>query len=130
MRPKWHKARDRFTAAVDSIAGRPAITDSITGRELVPELPSIGKRMESVEVAQIETRQAINHIATLLEVQKELTQRVDGHDDQLELVGKDIQELKEQAIERIAGKAESISAWRAVEAVAKHTDPTAPEIEP
>lgn len=129
IRPRWRKAWARVGAALDTIAGRGPITDSITGREIQPALPSIGVRMELVEVASIETRQAINHIATLLEVQKELTQRVDGHDDQFEVVGQEIAQLKEQAIERIAGKAESISAWRAVEAVAKNVDPTAPEID-
>lgn len=129
LRPRWRKAWARVGAALDTIAGRPPITDSITGREIQPALPSIGVRMELVEVASIETRQAINHIATLLEVQRELTQRVDGHDDHLERTDEEIRQLKEQVIERIAGKAEAVAAWRAVEAVAKHNDPTLPEIE-
>lgn len=109
VRPRIRSTAGRVGAALDTIAGRPAITDNITGRELAPELPSIGKRMESVE----------GSVAQLVEVirsQHLQDQRLDNHEGR-------IKQLEDGTIERIATKAESVSAWRAVEAVAKSTPP-------
>ena len=82
--------------------------------------------MASVEIA-------VSHIADLLVSQQaqdrrlenvegrvaEAHQRIDQHDH-------DIAELQGGVIERVAGKAESVAAFRAIEAVAKNADPIAP----
>lgn len=115
VRPRWRKGTERVTAALDTIAGRPPVVDSITGKELAPELPSIGKRMESVEGS-------VSRLVEVIEGQHKQDQRLDDHERRL-------QQLEEQVIERVASKAESVAAWRAVEAVAKGADPTIPELE-
>lgn len=116
VRPKWRSATGRIVAALDTIAGREAITDTITGRELAPPLPSIGRRMESVEGS-------VSRLVEVIESQAEQNQRLDNHESRIE-------QLEAQVIERIAAKAESVSAWRAVEAVAKQADPPAPPLPP
>jgi hypothetical protein len=124
VRPRARRAASRVGAALDTIAGREAIVDNITGRELAPALPSIGERMDTMErtvsmLAQQQAHQAVQdrEIAAL-------TGRVEN-------VENDVQQLKDGTIERIAAKAESVAAWKAVEAVAKQTDPIdgAPELD-
>lgn len=115
LRPRVRKAISRTGAALDTIAGREAIVDNITGRELAPALPSIGKRMESVE----------GSVAQLVEViksQHQQDRRLDDHDHR-------IKQLEDGTIERIAGKAESVATWRAVEAIAKQGTDETPQID-
>lgn len=122
VRPRWRKFRDRAIGGLDALVGREAVHDSITGKEIAPALPGIGTRMETVE-------QAIEHIADLLTTQRTQDQQIAELREDLGQLTHRVKTLEDGAIERVAGKAESISAWRAVEAVAKNTDPTTPEIE-
>lgn len=115
VRPRWRRGLSRVGAALDTIAGREAITDNITGKELAPELPSIGKRMESVE-------DSVARLVDVVESQHHQDEQLADHERRLK-------QLEDQTIERIAAKAESVSAWRAVEAVAKNVDPTTPAID-
>jgi hypothetical protein len=122
IRPRARRAASRVGAALDTIAGREAIVDNITGRELAPALPSIGERMDTMErtvslLAQQQAHQAVQdrEIATL-------AGRVDA-------VENDVQQLKDGTIERVAARAESVAAWRAVEAVAKQPADEAPELD-
>ncbi len=110
VRPKYRRGRDMFVAGRDSLIGRPAIVDTITGKELSPALPGIGNRMENVEQNQIETRDALRHIAAVMEGQQIQDRRIDDHETRLHA-------LEAAAVERIVTKAESAAAWRAVEAV-------------
>lgn len=111
VRPAFKRSR----AVADAILGEEAVSDR-AGKEIQPARPGLVSRVGSVEHA----------VALLVETNTRLDDhegRLNGHEEQ-------IKELKEQVIERIAAKAEAVSAWRAVEAVAKNADPTAPEIEP
>lgn len=122
VRPRLRHGVTRVGAALDTLAGRPPIVDNITGKELAPELPSIGKRMESVE----------GSVAQLVEVIKSQHQqdiRLNAHEQALDLHEGRIKQLEDGTIERIAAKAESVSAWRAVEAVAKSSPPDEPELD-
>lgn len=109
VQPKIRHGLARGGAALDTVVGREAIVDNITGRELAPALPSIGKRMESMEGT-------VSRLVEVIEGQHQQDKRLDDHERRLK-------QLEDGTIERIAAKAESVSAWRAVEAVAKSTPP-------
>lgn len=51
VRPRLHTAISRTGAALDTIAGRDAIVDNITGEVYSEALPSMGVRLASVESA-------------------------------------------------------------------------------
>lgn len=103
----------RSRAVADAILGEESVHDR-AGREIQPARPGLVSRVGSVE----------HTLALLVETNARLENhegRLDGHDAA-------IRELQEQALERIVTKAESASAWRAVEAVAKQPS-VEPEIE-
>lgn len=102
----------RSGAVADAILGEEPVHDR-AGREIQPARPGLVSRVGSVEHA----------VALLVETNT----RLENHEDRLDGHDKAIKELQEQAIERIVTKAESASAWRAVEAVAKQADPPAVE---
>ena len=79
----------------DSINGRPAVLDTITGAEISRALPGIGQRMDTVERA----------VATLADQHRVL----DDHEDRLKA-------LEAAAVERIVTRSESAQAWRAMTA--------------
>lgn len=122
VRPRIRKGIARVTAALDTIAGRPPVTDSITGRELSPELPSIGKRMDTIEGS-------VSRLVGVIESQHTQDERLDAHEERLEKHAEQIKQLQDAVIERVATKAESVAAFRAIEAIAKQGDLGAPEIE-
>lgn len=123
VRPRIKRGVGTWVQIRDSIIGRDAQRDSITGREVPGSaLPGIGVRMDNVERGQVQTQKALEHIATLIESQQQQDQRLDT-------VERRVDALEQAAIERVAGKAESVAAWRAVEAVARQADPTTPEIQ-
>lgn len=122
VRPRIRRLRAKTVMALDSLVGREAVIDTITGEEIAPALPGIGARMSHQE-QQVELLSvAVTKLVDQQDHQRKLEERVDSHDHR-------IKALEEQAIERVATKAESVAAWRAVEAVAKQTDPVPPEIE-
>ncbi|TQK73356.1 hypothetical protein [Nocardioides sp. SLBN-35] len=122
VRPRIHKARATLASASDALLGRDAIVDSITGEELSPALPGVGARMAHQEQQMELLTVTVTKLVDQQVHQQKLERRVDGLEHR-------VKGLEDQTIERVAGKAESISAWRAVEAVAKQQDPTVPEIE-
>lgn len=116
LRPKVHQGRSTWISVRDSLVGREAQHDSITGREIQPALPSLGVRMESMERAAVETNETLKHVVELVRSQQQQDQHIANHE-------KRITALEDGTIERIAAKAESVAAWRAVEAVAKSAPP-------
>lgn len=113
IRPRLRKAAARIGAALDTIAGRGPVMDSITGKQLAPELPSIGKRMDAMEGS-------VSRLVEVIEGQHKQDERLDDHETRLK-------RLEEQTVERVATKVESTQAWRAIEAVAHQSDSTTPE---
>jgi hypothetical protein len=122
VRPRYRSGKDMFVAGRDSLIGRPAIVDTITGKEISPALPGVGVRLANVEAGQLETRDALRHIAAVMEGQQIQDRRIDRLES-------DVQSLKDAAVERVVAKAESAAAWRAVEAVANNGDTTHDEPE-
>lgn len=91
----------------DSIIGRPAMVDSITGEEKSPALPGIGQRMDTVERA----------VATLADQHRVL----DDHEDRLK-------RLEVASAERIVNRSDSAQAWRAMTAAIEATPGEDPEL--
>lgn len=105
-----------WVALRDSLIGREAQHDSITGREIQPALPGIGVRMEAVETN-------VGRLIELVAGQHRQDERLDEHEAALTEHGNRLKQLEDGTIERIATKAESVAAWKAVAAVAKQEDP-------
>jgi len=123
IRPRFKRGLGTWVQIRDSLIGREAQHDTITGREIPGSaLPGIGVRMDNVERGQQQTQKALEHIATLIESQQQQDQRLDT-------VERRVDALEQAAIERVATKAENVAMWRGVEAIAKQTDPTTPEIQ-
>lgn len=110
LRPRYRRSKAVLTAARDSLVGREAVVDSITGKELAPALPGIGERMASVETV-------VERIATVIEGQQAQDRRLADHESRIKV-------LEDAVVERVFSKAESAAAWRAVEAVANHAAPS------
>jgi cell division protein FtsB len=115
VRPRLSVLRAKFVQATDSLIGREEQRDSITGRVIAPALPGIGVRMENVE-------RSIESIATLLKSQHTQDQRLDALEHRNDAIEHRVQQLEDGTIERIAAKAESVAAWRAVEFISKQGD--------
>jgi hypothetical protein len=111
-RPGIKQAKSDFVAARDSIVGRDAVKDSITGREIEPALPGIGVRMAANERNLGRLTDAVAQIA-------QSHARLENHEER-------IVQLEAGAVERVMSKAESAAAWRAIAAVAGEPD-EAPE---
>ena len=79
--PRYRRAKSRVVATVDTIAGREAITDSITGRELAPAIPSIGERMATHEGRLDRMVEAVAEIARN-------HQRIDGLETRVDALEK------------------------------------------
>ena len=109
VRPLARQVFRDLNSARDSIVGRDAVHDSITGKEIAPALPGIGVRMATTEQQMTVLTEAVAKIA-------DSSARLDEHDARLK-------HLEEAAVERVVARAESTAAWRAVEAVAS-TPPT------
>lgn len=100
------KAKDvggDVVAVRDSILGRPAVVDSITGKELAPALPGIGQRMDTVERALV----ALADQHAVLE----------DHETRLKA-------LEDARVERVVTQVESAAMWQAVAKAADETDET------
>lgn len=81
--------------ARDTLVGRDAVVDTITGKEIAPALPALGQRMDTVERA----------VAVLADQHRMLG----DHEDR-------IKALEDARVERVITRAESAQAWSAMEA--------------
>lgn len=109
LRPRVRKIGREVTGVRDSILGREAIHDSITGKEIAPALPGVGVRLAENE----------RHLSVLSDAVAKIADshvRLEDHESR-------IQKLEEAAVERVVGKAESIAAYRAIEAAAQASPP-------
>lgn len=126
VRPRIRKGVDQVTGVRDAILGREAIVDSITGKELAPALPGMGVRMAQQEAVSKLQQEQMTLLTDAVAKLANTHQRLDDHDRRLNA-------LEAAAIERVATKAESVAAWRAVAAVAGDKDvdePTEASVEP
>jgi hypothetical protein len=108
VRPKVKQWASDIQAGRDALVGRDAVVDSITGKELAPALPGIGRRMATTEQQMGVLTEAVAKLA-------DSSLRLDDHDLRLK-------RLEEGVVERVVTRAESTAAWRAVEAIATHPD--------
>ena len=112
VHPRILRGRSEVTAIRDSILGRDAIVDSITGREIEPALPGVGVRLAATE----------EHLGVLAEsvaslvLMHERIDRVEMHD---KVQDGRIDKLEEASVERIVSRAESAAGWRAMEEAIK-----------
>ena len=126
--PRVRNVKADARAIRDTLVGREAQKDTITGREIAPAVPGIGERMADQEQHQIRMAEEMGiltrAVADLASAQAEMTAvqgRLDDHERRLTAIEQG------HMYERLAGKAESIHLFRAVEAIAKDEDPTAPD---
>jgi hypothetical protein len=117
--PWWGGLKGQVVSGRDTLVGRPPIVDPVSKKVIAPALPSLGERLE---VHQTEINGSLRDIVALLESQQAQDRRLNDHEDRLGEHGGRIRTLEEAAVERIVTKAESASAWRAVEAVANGHD--------
>lgn len=110
VRPKYRSGVGQVVAVRDSILGRDAIYDSITGREIEPELPGIGRRMSHQEQQMEVLTDAVAKIA-------QSTSRLDEIDHRVKV-------LEDARVERVVAQAESAQAWRAIANAQESDTPT------
>lgn len=108
VRPKWHRAKHDVTASRDSILGRAAVVDSITGAELSPALQGIGQRVATLEESQAAIGDALGQLANS-------SARLDSHDARIDRLEKSEQD-------RSLARTESIELLRTIES-AIHSSP-------
>lgn len=103
----WRWARPRLKrwnwerqAKNDVLIGRPAVLDSITGKELAPPLPGVGVRMDLL--TETVAKLADTHL------------RIENHEERIKV-------LEEATVERVVTRAESAQAYRAIEAAINAT---------
>jgi hypothetical protein len=119
-RPTYKALVKDFRAGRDALVGREAVLDSMSGTELAPALPGIGKRMENFEqalttLAENAVTLADNQV-TIADNQRVLL----NHEDR-------IMALEEGAVERIVARAETTAAYGAMEA-AYRSQPSEPNV--
>lgn len=105
--PRYRDWRAQFVAARDSIIGRPAVLDTITGEERVPALPGVGMRLATTE----------QHLGTLTALVGELVREradVQALDRRVTVVENDVESLKAASVERVVNRVDSAHAWAAV----------------
>lgn len=103
IRPKWRAFIHDVAAGRDALVGRDAIHDPLSGTQIAPALPGVGKRMETIEAA----------LVVLADNQAVLI----NHEER-------ILALEQAAVERIVTRAESGAAYSAMEAAFRsHDDP-------
>jgi hypothetical protein len=121
MRPRIKAIGHDVRAGRDSLIGRAAIHDSITGKELVPALPSMGQRLSHYE----------ERVDTIAEAMVALAANTaDLSEQRAHIVDLEsrVNRLEENTIERTVARAESMTAYAAMEAAikadpAEHTSP-------
>lgn len=111
-RPKYRHVVGQVVAGRDSLIGREAVVDSITGREILPALPGIGVRMENVETAVVK-------VVDLIESEHRQNRRIEAIEAEVGQLWHRVGQLEDGVIERVAAKAESVATWRAVEKIAE-----------
>lgn len=114
--PKYRNAKEDARAIRDTLVGREAQRDSITGEEIQPAIPGIGARMADQEKhargMQAQMTILTNAVADMASSQR----RIDDLESRVTAI--------EQGhfLERMAGKAESIQLFRTIEQVSKPDD--------
>lgn len=114
VRPRMRRTVHEVAAIRDSILGRDAVVDSITGTELAPALPGVGVRLAETE----------KHLGVLAEAVATIAEshvRLEEHEVR-------IAALEAGAVERIVSRADSAAAWEAMRAAAESTPPSGPEL--
>lgn len=114
--PRWQAFRAKTTAALDSLVGRPAVVDSITGVERVPALPGIGVRMDHAERQMELLTTTVAKLADQEAAITELREVAAQH-------AKDIALLQAGVVERVANKVEQTELFKTMQRM-QDEDPT------
>lgn len=115
IRPRYRAGKARIIGAVDALVGRDAIHDSITGKEIAPPLPGMGQRMAAMETA-------VTNLADLAVSQSHQDERITEAHLRINALETRVDSLETGRVEQVVTKAESVAAYRAMEAIAKHGD--------
>jgi hypothetical protein len=107
VRPRYRRWRSQFIAARDSIIGRPAELDTITGREIAPALPGVGMRLATTEEHLGKLASAVSELVHERAAREALAHRVTVVEDKVET-------LEAASVERVVNRVDSAHAWAAV----------------
>lgn len=116
--PKYRNAKSDARAIRDTLVGREAQRDSITGEEIQPAIPGIGSRVSSIEKQGQVTSDQLGILTRAVADMARSQERIDNLEQRVTAI--------EQGhfLERMAGKAESIQLFRTIEQVNKSADDT------
>lgn len=119
--PKWRNTKSDARAIRDTLVGREAVRDSITGEEIRPAMPGIGVRVSSIEKQGQTTSDQLGILTRAVADMARSHERIDNLEHRVTAI--------EQGhfIERMAGKAESIQLFRTIEQVNKAVDDPDPD---
>jgi polyhydroxyalkanoate synthesis regulator phasin len=111
--PRWRNAKADARAIRDTLVGREAQRDSITGEEIQPAIPGIGTRVSSIEKQGQTTSDQLGILTRAVADMAASQERIDNLEHRVAAI--------EQGhfLERMAGKAESIQLFRTIEQVSK-----------
>ena len=121
VRPKWRAGKADMRAIRDTLVGREATKDSITGEEIRPAIPGIGARMSHQEQQGARMEQQMGILTNAVADMASNQARLDDHERRLAAIEQG------HLVERLASKAENIHLYDALEAIAKGEDPTSPD---
>lgn len=114
--PKWQAKSQKWNQAIDSLVGRDAIIDSITGEERVPALPGMGVRQakteQQLELLTTTVAKLVDQEAAIAEIRTLVLQNTHN-----------IALLQAAAVERVASKVEQTEMWKTMQRI-KDEDPT------
>jgi len=122
LAPKVRGAKSDARAIRDTLVGREALRDSITGREISPAVPGIGSRMADQEKHAGHMAQEMGVLTRAVADLASSQARLDDHERRITDNDRRLTSIEQgHHLERMAGKAESIHLFRAIESIA-HDD--------
>ena len=123
----WRRTRRVTRAVVDTLVGREATHDSITGEEIRPAIPGIGVRVAAIEQQGNTTSEQLGILTRAVADMAASQERIDSLERNHADLAQRVTAVEQgHFLERMAGKAESIQLFRTIEQVAKN-DPDEPD---
>lgn len=98
--PRLRRGWDRVVGTFQAIAGRDAIIDKVSGKEVSPAVPPLGEQLSTIN-------DTMSKLVAVIESNHDAHVRLDNHEGR-------ISELEAARLERLVSQAESAHMWRAV----------------
>lgn len=119
--PKYRAGKADARAIRDTLVGREATRDSITGEEIRPAIPGIGARMAEQEKHAAQVASDIGILTRAVADLARTSERLDAVERNHADLAQRVTAVEQgHFLERMAGKAESIQLFRTIEQVAKN----------